>query len=709
MSQDHQTVWFAQGALLLTCVFGAPLSQAADTRFARSDSSARYLHHINFYDVDNRRITPTSTKPYSPINTCGRCHDYETISHGWHFNAFLQGSTDGRQGEPWIWTDARTGTQLPLSYRDWQHGSQPEEVGLNASNEQSLSSTGIDAWAMVRHFGGRLPGGGLGHAPDPNQTTATNPRWAFTGSLEIDCLVCHAVSGTYDLNLRKAHIEMENFAWAPTASIRLGRVMGGVSRIKDDEDPSDEKTIAKLPVVEYDTSRFNPDGTVFVDLVRKPENNACYQCHSQRIVNASGMESRWIHDEDVHLQSGMDCVDCHRNGVDHHIVRGFPGEQHPSGASMITLSCAGCHLGSDFAYKHGAPSSVHDELVSSENLEATLAGRLGSPTPAHAGMPPLHFEKLSCTACHGGPLPRKTAVGVMTSLAHALGEKGHRSGSELPRMFGGVYAKQPDGRIYPHRVTWPAFWGYLDQGGVQPLEPEKIYQETRRSLRVRKDFVAEVVLPELGSRDLKSLLGDDRYRVEREAWTPEELANVTSAEREAGQQLFSEKVIASLTAIEEAFGVEQAVYVSAGNVYAVAEDVLTTIEVEDRTNIEMQRWPIAHPVRPAGWSLGIDGCTECHRDDALMFASTVTPAGPGPEEPEPILMADLQELDPDQRLAWNQLFANRASFKYVIGGSLILLAAILLFTLGLLLGQVRRPPAMATERIAGDSTQGAKP
>ncbi len=56
----------------------------------------------------NRRV------PTQPINTCGRCHDYESISHGWHFNAFQPDSVDARQGEPWIWTDPKTGTNCPF-------------------------------------------------------------------------------------------------------------------------------------------------------------------------------------------------------------------------------------------------------------------------------------------------------------------------------------------------------------------------------------------------------------------------------------------------------------------------------------------------------------------------------------------------------------------------------------------------------------------
>ncbi|MEM6470841.1 MAG: hypothetical protein AAF802_14880, partial [Planctomycetota bacterium] len=617
------------GVFAVIVIFIAPtvrFSGAADgSKFAHHDSDARYLHQIHLYDTNNRRIAPDSTTPISIQNTCGRCHDYKTISHGWHFNAFGHDSADGRQGEPWIWTDSRTGTQLPLSYRDWEATFDPRTIG-------------IDQWLMTRQFGGRIPGGGLGAEPESDSPeseadateTAANSRWSLTGSLEIDCLACHGVSGSYDLNARRDQVEKENFAWAPTASMMMGTVSGEVSRLKNGSDPEDESTQAKMPKVAYDTARFAADGTVFIDLIRKPQNNACYQCHSQRTADDQGIQQRWIHDEDVHLRAGMQCVDCHRNGIDHHITRGYDGEEHPSGEEVVTLSCAGCHMGKGFVDEVAGRGHVNAHDLPTE----MMAGRLGSPMPEHAGLPPVHFEKLSCTACHGGPLPREEALGVMTSLAHSIGSKGHRSGQELPLMSSPVYRKGEDGRVYPHRVVWPAYWGSLKEGKITPLDPDAVYEATRRSLRVRKSFREEILSPKLSSKEMKELLGDERYRTKEEEWSDEEARKVADAKLEAGQVLFSEKVYASIEAIQKAFEIEQAVYVSSGFIYAAGkeEDTLEKIELEDTSAIDAVAWPMAHNVRPAGWSLGIKGCLECHSEQWLIFASTVRPRGPGPDQ-----------------------------------------------------------------------------
>ncbi|MFK8115615.1 MAG: hypothetical protein AB8B91_25685 [Rubripirellula sp.] len=635
---------------------------AADNRY-HTDSDARYVHHIDLYDASNRKITPESTTPYSSVKTCGRCHDYETISHGWHFNAFEQDAAAGRQAEPWTWTDPRTGTQLPLSYRDWKHTYNPSKLG-------------ITPFEMTKQFGGRTPGGGMGdanqHAGEDTET-AEPTRWPLSGSLEIDCMVCHAVSGAYDFNLRREQIAEENFAWAATAALRLGAVDGKVSRIKDGSDPKEEATQAKLPKVTYDSSRFGADGSVFMDLIRQPSNNACFQCHSNRTVSDSGIDASWVHDDDVHLRAGMACADCHRNGIDHHIVRGFDGEENPSQQKVATLSCSGCHLGTD----HGADDQPSSDLVA-------RAGRLGSPKPLHAGLPPLHFEKLSCTACHGGPVPRDEAVRIMTSLAHRLGDKGHRTGLELPAILGPVYSKQADGRVYPNRTMWPAFWGTMADGKVTPLAPQQSYDLTRKALRVRKDFVAELLQPKMSSSDLKEVLGEERAKTKQDEWTEEEAAKVAQAQAKKGRLTFNEKVSAALEAIEKEREGSQAVYVSSGIVYArgTEEGSLQTIDTDEDQATAMVSWPMAHNVRPAGWSLGVAGCTECHSDDAKIFSSTVAAIGPGPDQGEAVSMASLQGIDPDQRLAWNELFKGRKSFKYVIASSIGLLLMTLFVGIG---------------------------
>ncbi len=227
--------------------------------------------------------------------------------------------------------------------------------------------------------------------------------------------------------------------------------------------------------------------------------------------------------------AGMKCVDCHRNGIDHHIVRGFDDEEKSVGQLVATLSCAGCHLGDE---PHGADQSAPI---------AVRAGRLGSPKPAHKGLPAIHFEKISCTGCHSGPVPREQALRLMTSLAHGLGEKGRRTGEELPAMLGPLYTTLDDttlddDRIYPQRGLWPAYWGVTVGDQVRPLAPDKVFDVTRKALRVRRNFVSEVLQPTLNSSELKLLLGEDQANVDADEWTDQQRSKVAGASMNLGSR-----------------------------------------------------------------------------------------------------------------------------------------------------------------------------
>ena len=133
-----------------------------ESRFAATNSRSQYVHWIDLYDADGGKIDPEApdARPYSPVHTCGRCHDYAAIAQGYHFNAPSSTASKGRAGEPWIWTDPRTGTQIPLSYRRWQGTYHPRDLGITDRE-------------FVLKFGRQMPGGGVGEAaPAPSK----NPR-----------------------------------------------------------------------------------------------------------------------------------------------------------------------------------------------------------------------------------------------------------------------------------------------------------------------------------------------------------------------------------------------------------------------------------------------------------------------------------------------------------------------------------------------------
>ncbi len=464
---------------LLALQSAGPKACAEDSRFAATNSRSQYVHWIDLYDADDVKIDPEAedARPYSPMYTCGRCHDYKAISHGYHFNAPFSGESEGRSGEPWIWTDTRTGTQIPLSYRDWPGTYNPRDLGISDRE-------------FVLKFGHHMPGGGAGAmAPAPAETSASEEkeepttastegdsaesaaapvedksagRWKLSGELSIDCMICHSNDHTFNAEAWWDQIGKENFAWASSVAIGLAQVEGEVAKLPDDFDPAAEDNDGKqLPKTTYTPLRVNAEKKIFFDVIRKPSNNACYYCHSTRAVG-DGATPEWVHDEDVHLRAGMSCTDCHRNGIAHHTVRGYDGEQHPTGQLIETLSCRGCHLDehSDEGITHG--------------------GRLGAPKPLHTGLPPLHLERLSCTACHSGPGPQESVPQVQTAMAHLLGLPSHHFGADLePGLTAPTFARD-EGVLYPHRMVWPAFWGKMVGENITPLHPEKVNDAVRR-------------------------------------------------------------------------------------------------------------------------------------------------------------------------------------------------------------------------------------
>ena len=85
--------------------------------------------------------------PFSTKATWGACHSYDKISAGWHFNAIDPNVNPGRRGQPWIYADPTSATQIPLSYRKWPGTFRPEQIRLTPM-------------AFLQSFGRQMPGGG---------------------------------------------------------------------------------------------------------------------------------------------------------------------------------------------------------------------------------------------------------------------------------------------------------------------------------------------------------------------------------------------------------------------------------------------------------------------------------------------------------------------------------------------------------------------
>ena len=434
--------------LLLLAATCLNLASAADgSRFSKTNSRSQYVHWIDLYDAEDKRIDPTDETgpPYSPKFTCGRCHDYKAIVSGHHFNGTDKTVAAGRPGEPWIWTDARTGTQIPLSYRGWMGTHDPGRLGISSRD-------------FVLKFGHHLPGGGTGEAvpevpekadADESKEAIEAKRWKLSGLLNVDCMICHSNDHGYSQEAWWNQIQDENFAWAATAALGIGNVDGKVADLKDDFDPADgrprfeEQTTGNdLTTSDESTGRRRSSLTLSASPPTTPVTIATRRIPWANTLAPIGPTMRISICEPV-LPAPIAtatgslttrCADSRARYI------------RPA-RDVATLSCRGCHMNDG----HGG-------------------GRMGAPKPLHKGLPPLHFDRLSCTACHSGPKLEGQAELLQTSLAHALGLPSHEAGHLPPGIKAPVMARD-GGMLYPHRAVWPAFWGQMSGEEIKPPQP----------------------------------------------------------------------------------------------------------------------------------------------------------------------------------------------------------------------------------------------
>lgn len=606
-------------------LFSSALSQPAKLGDVSDGSRAAPVHLIQLIDQDSSVIYPDEQPllPFSMKRTCAPCHNYEKIGRGWHFNAGDSGVVDGRAGQPFIYSDPYTATQIPISLRGWKGILTPQQIGL-------------DEIEFAAIFGKQTPGGGMGDNEE-QRSLEKHTRWQVSGDLEVNCLSCHDAEPGYDQAEYAAQVGRQNFRWAATAASALAEGRGSAKDLPDNYDiywgiaPDDPM---KTPRIFYDSRRFNDQAKVFFDLTRKVKNERCYFCHSTKIIDANRSE-RWQMEEDVHLKSGMICVDCHRHGLDHQMTRGYEGEAEATKRPQAeAFTCAGCHLGNE--------GDAH-----------TQHGRLGAPRPEHKGIPTVHFERLTCTACHSGNWPADTVALAKTSIAHGLGQRNvNKSDRALPHVYSTVFVEQEDGIIAPHNLLWPAFWAELDGDSLKPIS---------------KNTITSIAAPIIAHLD--SLQTGD--------WpTPADSTII--------------KVIDSLknsNAVQN-----EPVYVSAGQIFKLnkKDNSLTPLPARSLWRLwrysspydlsQPYAYPIAHDVRPAAQSLGVNGCSDCHSAFSNFFFAKIPVDAPFAErESGFVRMYRFADVNPVLSTIFSMSFLFRPWLKFTMLFSMLIITMILLY------------------------------
>ncbi len=590
-------------------------------------SRATPIHLIPLYAENEdgekgEKIQPDAEfpMPFSTRHTCIDCHNYDLVKKGWHFNAVDANVPPGRSGQPWIYFDSKLCIQIPLSYRNWPGTFRPEQIGLTE-------------FKFTKIFGRHMPGGGPGEieAEDIDDIG----RQLVSGKLEINCLSCHNANDGQDMGSQigySVQVARENFRWAATAACEFASVTGSADQLPATYDPfMPDPGVKDAPTVTYRKEAFNENNEVLFEIVREVPNERCYYCHSDLYIDNEDAE-KWSSDEDVHLKAGLTCVDCHRNGIDHNIIRGYAEEANISQNPIAAMStCEGCHL--------------------PEGEDESRTGRHGAPIPTHPGIPTVHFDRLTCSACHSGPWPGDKTILTKTSRAHKLGTPNvNKAPDGLPHVISPIFAKQEgiiaeylgrdllleDRKIAPHKLIWPAYWGILEGDRVKPIE-----------ISIVENVIGGVFA------DLElSATGD---------WP----------------QISKEQIVEAIRVINTAIGTK-AVYISGGKFYSL-DDSGAIKEQENHPAAQPYLWPIAHNVRPAAQSLGVRYCTDCHATDAPFFFGDVTIDSPIVAERDSVKkMVEFLNVRPFYMKAFAFSFVFRPWMKIIALGSCAVLAMVLL-------------------------------
>jgi hypothetical protein len=613
--------------LVAVSVLSVPLLAAEEAGKLLGDESdgsrALPIHLIPLYAENDKgekgpQIDPNDEQPmpFSIRWTCGECHSYGIINQGWHFNAVDSNVPAGRPGEPWLYTNSKLGVQLPLSYRPWPGAIRPDQVGWTPAE-------------FTKFAGRHMPGGGPGEVT-PTDTEEIAKQYV-TGKLEVNCLACHNAHPGQDQGSANGYamqVVKRNFRWAAAASSEFADVTGSVEDAGVTYDPfMPDESETKAPHVTYDKKAFDAKGNVFMQIVREAPKQRCYFCHSDLFCGANNQKTeKWCADEDVHMTAGLTCVDCHRNGLSHNIVRGYDGEEKDSSNVMAAAtSCRGCHLGD-------------------ENGKRPTGGRLGAPVPEHKGIPTVHFERLTCTACHSGPYPDEKPVLVKTSRAHRLGTINVPKDVEvLPHVFAPVFARQaatdPNRapKIGLYKMVWPAYWGTMDEAdSVKPV-----------ALATVSEVVGAV------------------------------LKDVPVATRGDWSDLSEGQIAQSLKALGES-GQKKPVYVTGGVLYRLGDDG-KILPAQKHRAAEPYLWPLAHTVRPAAQSLGVGKCTVCHSTNSAFFFGTVMADSPVVDIRSAVMKQyEFQKAPHARTWAFAMSFVFRPWFKVVALGSVAVIGIVLL-------------------------------
>lgn len=609
----YSSLRFIMGFVLIGSLTGMMISNINDTVKQNARTSQQSVcPPFNLYDEDGNIIDPVNginaDKPYSPKQTCGKCHDYEKITKGFHFQQGKDEAAPEWMAERYQWVTT------PGNYGGTWCSPAPLYRHLSPKKNSTARTIDMTSFSFITAGCGEChPGGGpaeydregnrydrfmieKGYKPGAENDFDGDyfqARWSETGVLEADCMICHLPG--YNNDERKNQLKLLNFRWAPSAAWGLAKVTGSV----------DKNSPVKLT---YDLSRFGPDGKLSPNIVREPRNEACLFCHAQPGWKKRG--ANYDERTDVHLRAGLKCVDCHPAGsrakdsrINEREMHQFSKGDDPGGhvrddLDNTVLDCNYCHTN----------------------------GNMGAPVAKHTWLPQLHLDHLACQTCH---VPERIvkAAQVQASDVFNNDTKIPSKGKRLWTFYGpdmlyynhygnlqmmGFDDKPSDpykpvfinykGKIRPaNRVhsTWPGIEIEGKPGLMQPKMGDIV--------KMWEDHMADPSnYPELST--IKDDNGDEVIEVNRPEEIDALIKSVSSMLVKTKYPMEGKRVV---------WVMNDRVYTSGTEYYSVKKDQW---EASPYANVHTYN----HEVFPANAALGVNGCTDCHSFNSEFFYGNIT-------------------------------------------------------------------------------------
>ena len=415
-------------------------------------------------------------------------------------------------------------------------------------------------------------------------------RWAETGILEADCLMCHMTG--YDMTARNKQVSVLNYKWAATTGAGIATVAGEVKK-------------NEVPKVQYLKEKFDAEGHLNVPMIQEAPTENCLFCHLETDWKKKG--TSYSHRFDVHLRAGMKCVECHPAGTSAQDTRINSREEHNFGKG----DDPGALVRDDLDTTGVTCQECHEKGLNRATVMQHAVFKDGSFD--------IHKGKMSCQACHvsqkavkAAQVQDSTVLNVQPRVPglkriwsfygpdvkpwNYYGEVDLTKSKGKPLFFYRPQLRWYKGKLFPVNTMYSIWYGLKTEGrpGL-----DQVFMQDIWGMWSQKD-----------GYPLLSKITDDNGDGFIEANRPEEIdAAITSMKEYLDKK-------------EPGLKNRQVVLVKGNDMYLSGSKKVSLQKDEFEYSAYGSTFKLSHDVGPAKSALGARGCSDCHSKESPFFTQS---------------------------------------------------------------------------------------